>query len=401
MIIPNFGFGGAQKVFADHSQLLLEHANVTEYVFNDFEEKKTYESLAPYKSLNVPGGGAFFERISNFRKRINVFKKLKKEYKPDVTISHLEGADYINLLSGGRDKKIIVIHGSKQNDQNISGITGWIRHRLLMPRLYQKAYRIITVSRDIKREMINSYGLNPGKVVALPNFFDCAAIAKKAMLPINNEWLPLFETNAFKIITFARLATQKNIKAIFPVIAALKKLGLNVKLYILGDGELRSQLIDEAESIGKTWTVWNQIMPGDEQEIFFLGYQANPHAFLKHANLYVMTSLWEGFPMALCEAMASGIAVMAADCPTGPREILDNKELHNGDYGIFECGCLLPIIEVEKNNGQIIIRRWTDTIFNLFNNYVKLKEIANNGLASVQQYDRKTIGKEWLQAYLT
>ena len=395
-LITNFGFGGAQRVLGDHSSLLHDHADVLEVVFNDWDEKRVYETGNPYRSLDVSGGGTPFQRIANFCRRISRLRKLKKEFRPDITISHLEGADYISLLSGGRDKKILVIHGSKQGDQNIAGLVGTLRHKMLMPWLYRKADRIITVSKDIRLELMRHYSIPEEKIMSLPNFFDCNSIAVKASEPVDPALLPLFSKPSFKLITFARLASQKNLSVLFPLFKALQEKGHNVQLYILGDGELRNQLLDEAGAVGKVWQAWNNDAPSADAGIFFLGYQAAPHAFLKHANLFLMPSLWEGFPMALCEAMASGIAVMAADCPTGPKEILDWKE--GEKYGIGTNGALLPVIT--NITDELAILAWASAVASLATMPKQVKDLQQNGMARVRYYDRSVVGPKWCNAYL-
>lgn len=97
MLIPNYGFGGAQRVFADHSLLLKGKAEVSEAVFNDDQQKREYETGHPYISLQVSGGGNVLAQVQNFCRRIRQFRKIKRDFRPDVTISHLEGADYIAL----------------------------------------------------------------------------------------------------------------------------------------------------------------------------------------------------------------------------------------------------------------------------------------------------------------
>ena len=62
--------------------------------------------------------------------------------------------------------------------------------------------------------------------------------------------------------------------------------------------------------------------PPPDADVYFPGFRENPYQFLARARVFVFTSLWEGFPNALIEAMASGAPALSADCAAGPREIL-------------------------------------------------------------------------------
>lgn len=383
-------------MLADHVRLLKTEAEVTECVFNDWDEQRMYDTGVPYRSLEVSGGGDILSRVKNFLLRVKRFRQLKRALRPEITISHLEGADYISLLSGGKDKKIIVIHGSKTGDQNITGMTGRLRHGLLMPWLYGRADRIITVSKAIREEMIRHYDIRPERIISLPNFFDCDAIEQRAAGDIDASLLPLFSRSSFKLITFARLAAQKNLAVLFPLLKALKARAIPVQLYIIGDGELRVTLLEAARAVGSVWSAWNDTPADAAHDIFFVGYQSNPHAFLKHADLYLMTSLWEGFPMALCEAMASGIAVAAADCPTGPSEILGDTE--KPGYGLQSAGALMPVIKDVQDGAAIDY--WAEVIAMLSADADRLRSIRDRGRERVRYYDRANVGPKWKQAYL-
>ena len=121
LLISNLGLGGAQRVFHDHSVELAKHYAVTEAVFN-LDGGDMYPSGNEVRSLEVAGGGSPVEKIRNFGRRIGRLRTLKRRLHTDVCVSHLEGADYVNLLSKGPEKVVLCIHGSKLHDGNI---TGW------------------------------------------------------------------------------------------------------------------------------------------------------------------------------------------------------------------------------------------------------------------------------------
>jgi glycosyltransferase involved in cell wall biosynthesis len=69
------------------------------------------------------------------------------------------------------------------------------------------------------------------------------------------------------------------------------------------------------------------IQEGIDDRVEMIGFKGNPYAYLRHASLFVLSSAWEGSPNALTEALALGIPVVATDCPSGPREILDGGRI--------------------------------------------------------------------------
>ncbi|MFP5264495.1 MAG: glycosyltransferase family 4 protein [Blastocatellia bacterium] len=130
------------------------------------------------------------------------------------------------------------------------------------------------------------------------------------------------------IISMGRLSHQKGFDYLLQAFAHLKPHHRDWKLTILGEGPQRKEL----ESLRRSLLL--------EDSAFLPGAVANPNAFLKQASLFVLPSRYEGFPNALCEAMACGLPVIATDCKYGPQEIVR----HNVD------GLLIP-----RDDGNALI----------------------------------------------
>lgn len=393
LLIPNLGAGGAQKVFRDQVRFYKQHFNVTACVFNlegSFESDQELNLV----TLDVPGGNNPISKAFFFLQRILVLRKLKKRLTIKVSISHLEGADYVNILSSIGEKVICWIHGTKRFDDNIEGATGWIRKKILIPKLYRRCDKLITVSEGIKRELVDDFQFPPSSIQTIVNGFDHEEISRLS------SKTPDFNLKALAIegpvlITHGRLARQKNLSALLDIFFNLKKIRTTSKLIIVGDGELRDQLVSHAGSFGfNVFAAWNNSQPSSAYDVYFTGHTTNPNALLVQADLYLMTSSWEGFPLALCEAMSCGIPVLASDCFTGPREILAPgiKAEQPIESSIeTEFGILMPLAEPPFN-----AELWPQTISRLLEDDQKKRALGSGGRKRALDFDQKEIQKKWL-----
>lgn len=399
LLIPNLGLGGAQRVFHDHSVELAKYYTVTEAVFN-LEGGDVYPSGNPVVSLDVNGGGGSLDKLKNFRRRINRLRQLRERLRPAVVISHLEGADYVNLLSGGPGKVILCVHGSKLHDANIRGAVGWLRKNVLIPLLYNRADRIVTVSRDIIPELVEGFGVKPAKLLTINNFFEVAQIEAKSQEPLSAAEAAVYAA-APVLVTSGRLTLQKNQAPLLDSFAALL-LRQSAKLVFMGDGELREALTTHARNLGlRTYAAWEaaaKLTP--DFDVYFLGMQQNPFKYLRSAVAFVFPSSWEGFPMALGEAMICGLPVLSTDCPTGPREMLAPattlpliplRVAERGAYGI-----LLPMLTqpVSLAADQAI---WTDAMDSVLADSEKQKRLGKLARERMQDFTRERIFDQWVQ----
>lgn len=397
LLIPNLGLGGAQRVFHDHSVELAKHYAVTEAVFNT-EGGNVYPSGNEMVSLDVGGGGSPVEKIRNFGRRVGRLRALKGRLRADVCVSHLEGADYVNLLSKGSEKVVLCIHGSKLHDGNITGLVGWLRKKVLMPGLYNRADKIVTVSRDINPELINGFGVKPEKLITINNFFEVAQIAAKSRETLTAAEQAVYAA-APVLVTSGRLTIQKNQAPLLDAFAALLKRRA-AKLVFVGDGELRDDLTRRARQLGlRVYEAWNQDALTPDYDVYFVGLQQNPFKYIRPAALFVFPSAWEGFPMALGEAMICGVPAVTTDCPTGPREILapstgtPAKAIREAEKAEF--GVLMPML----NQPATLVADqhvWTDTLDQLLGDAAERERLGRLASQRMQDFSREKIFRQWV-----
>jgi glycosyltransferase involved in cell wall biosynthesis len=389
IIIPNLGRGGAQRVFHQQMQHLSRHFKVLGCVFNwngSFEEDKTLNII----SLDVPGGKTWMHKVYYFILRTLRLRKLKREKNIDVSISHLEGADYVNLLSRGSEKVICWIHGTKKFDENITGLLGLVRHHILMPLVYRRAEKIVTVSGGIQEELKMSIKGVESRIETIYNGFDVEGIQKLSVEKADEGFIELCQKSKV-IITHCRLSKQKNLIALIYIYKELLKIA-SPKLVIIGDGELREELLYACKQMKlKTWACWENLAWSDSCNVFFLGQQQNPFKYLRHASLYIMTSNWEGFPLALCEAMVCKLPVIASDCYTGPREILNPEiisplPVSKPYYATF--GLLMPLANIDTNPS---IKVWANEVQRLLENTAQMNKYSKEGIERIKEFDLDSI----------
>jgi len=395
LLITNYGIGGAQRAFYDHGIFLKEKYDVAEAVFDIDEAPQVYVSGNPVYSLNVKGGQGIKGKVMNFRQRCARLKALITEKNRDLCISHMDGANWVNILSRSSAKKILFVQGTVLHDYGISNWIRILRKKFIIPYLYNKADLTVVVSDGIKHELQHNCGVK--KVETIPNFFDTEDIQRKADIPLSAEWEAIFAGNEV-VITSGRLHVQKKQRFLLPVFRELLQKRKNLKLIILGDGPLRQELFDEARSLGlRYYSGWDRQQGlSSDYDIYFPGYVDNPFQFLRRATLFAFPSGWEGFPLALCEAMISGVPVLSADCPTGPREIIAPGTF-DPDYRLTaiertEYGYLLPMPGKAEFD-----RTWTEALTEMLDDANARKRLAANGRERMKAFDKSVAVQKWIE----
>lgn len=391
LIIPNLGRGGAQVVFRDQLRYYSKQYHAVGCVFN-WDDAFAEDRELNIVSLDIPAGGNILSKVYFFCKRILRLRKMKKQLSVAIAISHLEGADYVNILSHRKERIIAWIHGTKQFDENIAGVLGVLRKKILIPILYKQCDKIVTVSQGIEAELTHHFKLSEEKVQTINNGISLPEILVNSEKEISSDFVKLADRYSI-LITHCRLAKQKNLTALLDIMASLRE-NSNIKLVILGDGELRELLLKRCSFLNlSVFSIWNNEPWRENLNVYFLGHQRNPYPFLKRATLYVMTSQWEGFPLSLCESLACGLPLMAADCRTGPREILCPK-LPTGEPVSVPCkslyGVLMPIPNSENQ-----INVWSKSIVATINDRELRSILSGAALKRARDFDKSNVEDQW------
>ncbi|MCW3161761.1 glycosyltransferase [Chryseobacterium oryctis] len=172
---------------------------------------------------------------------------------------------------------------------------------------YNNYHKVIAQSDDMKKDLIDNFSIKQKKIVKINNPVDFEFINSKLESSIKPE---SFKYNYKNVVAIGNLSGRKGFDNLLKVFSRLKN--ENIILHILGDGDDRELLHQMKDFLGL-----NQVV--------FHGRQENPYQFLKYADLFILSSRYEGFPNVLLEAGACGVYSLANNCPGGINEIIQDN----------------------------------------------------------------------------
>ena len=398
--------GGAERVVSNLSMALGDNYNIKIIIY-DLEEK-TY----PYKGELIriklpfsknPVHNNSIQRTIRFFMLITKLRKLKRDNKIDISVSFGEQANIINVLSKKKEHIYLsmrtTLSKEMQNRPKKRILTGLIK------RLYNRAEAIVVPSALAANDLEQSFDVRKNKLEIIHNYVDSVAINKLSDEPISDtELFSLFRQKI--LLNVGRITPAKGQWLLLHLFKKLKERIPEARLVIIGEGEserhFKMKLVNYAAKLDlKLYDRTAADKFSLDHDVFLLGFDSNPFKYMKQSQLLVFSSTFEGFPNTIIEAMQSGLPVIAADCQSGPREIIapDTDPSKHTSITEFHCsGVLAPSLPTSSIDDPVddsIMIEWENAIITLLDNQELRNKYIQNGIERATAFEKEIILKKW------
>lgn len=336
LISPMLHQGGFERVCVTTARLMEPYFDVTIVIFDSADIAYDVQGLHII-DIQMGAQSGKGRKILNIIRRSRKVKQLKKQMKTDIAYSFGLSANMVNAFSKtGKEKVWLGL-------RSYLDVKETMKIRLFM----RQADSIICCSKTIENELKIKFGFN--KSTTLYNPYDVKMIKEEAYS--RNPELPWgeFDHEGRKIRCMISMGRDDDLKGFWHMLKAFALIHEKMpqtRLIIMGDGTFA-----EYKALAEKLKIANAI--------YFPGMCREPYPYLKMGEIYLLTSLTEGFPNALVEGMSLGLAPVSVNCMSGPAEIL----LEKNDTSLFEqqkkegktpviygeYGILLPMMSREKN----------------------------------------------------
>ena len=303
-VLPNLTGGGAERVFT--------------HLVNNLDRERFEPFLAlgarrgAYLEFINPDISIYDLKAERARNAIPPLLKLVWKLKPSTVVStvgmNLAGALSKPLMPRGT--RVVLREGNSPT----AFLADVARQSPMRAEFYRKCYKYIykladsiICQSDFMREDIERNLRVPSKKLhRIYNPIDFEQLDKLTAAPTEK----FFNHSGVRLITVGRLSYQKAYDLLLEAFAVVRKTNSTATLTFLGEGEDRQSLENLTEDLQLNGSV------------YFPGFQSNPYSYMKQADIFILSSRYEGFSNVIAESLACGTPVVATDCPSAVREVI-------------------------------------------------------------------------------
>ena len=305
IFVPSMQGGGAERMMVNLSNEIATRGYAVDLVL--------VTAVGPYLAEIVAGVRVVDLGAASAMRSVPALVRYFKQTRPNLVISALSHANLVAIFARmlARISTRVII------SERSTLFAPWMPRvlfkerviRWLMKLLYPFADGIVAISRGVQEDIEKWVALPPGRVKTIYNPVVTKELPKLAAAAVPHVWLE--DKQVPVILGAGRLTTQKDFPTLIKAFAIVRK-QRRCRLVILGEGELRGEL----ESLVFELNL--------NEDVLIPGFIENPFPWMKGADLFVFSSIFEGLGGVLIQAMACGTPVISTDCPSGPSEILED-----------------------------------------------------------------------------
>lgn len=308
--LPSLNGGGAERVIIYVAEGFVSQGWLVDLVV--YQAVGAYTAQLP-KQINLVNLNAGSPQM--LTKTLALARYLKS-HRPDILLTTLDDvntAGWARRFVGGSTKVIMLVqnHLSQHFRARHSPLVQQLRTQIVKY-FFPWTDQIVAVSQGVANDVADMMGIPPEKIQVIYNPVVRSDLPQKAAEPVDHPW---FAEQQIPIIMGAgRLVKQKDFATLINAFALVRR-RRPCRLVILGAK-------DHSEAGVKPELLKLIADLEIEQDVAFLGFVENPYRYMARAQVFVLSSIYEGFGIVVAEALAVGTSVVSTDCESGPAEIL-------------------------------------------------------------------------------
>ncbi|MCU7927341.1 MAG: glycosyltransferase [Candidatus Thiodiazotropha sp. (ex Dulcina madagascariensis)] len=294
LFLPDLGMGGAERVFVTLSKYLAQMGYQVDLVLAK-KDGPLLKEVAP--EVNVVDLAVSRSGESGWLFGLRTLFSLRlylRSFPPDIMLSTLTGANLTVLVArliSLRKFRLVIREAA-----TLANVKSGLRLRL-MRFLYPLADKVVVLTEFMKDEMVKSLRLPVEKIAVIGNPVDCERIR---LLAADSDAGQIVDKVAPFAVVVGRLVEQKDFfTAIHAVARVNDERPLN--LVVIGDGPQKEELL----ALARTLNI--------NERVYCLGFQPNPYPWINQADVFILSSKWEGYPNVLLEAMSLGRPIISTE----------------------------------------------------------------------------------------
>lgn len=328
LLKENLMIGGTERSTANISKIISTHCDTRVLLFD--ASLVEYQYGGKLVDMGIPAANSNVKRVIRTIKRAIWYAHYLKNNKINITYQLISIRNPINLLRFRNTAKII-------SARDFAALKAKIKR---YKKCLNNSDALICNSKYIRDYYLSYYPEDKGKVFCIYNIINVEHIIEEGKRNTNEEYLEFLSKHKHNAVSVGRFCREKGFEYLIKAVALVNN-SEDLGLILVGDGELKHEYEKIIYSLGL------------EEKVFLTGFQDNPYKYMSKCNFYILSSISEGFPNVIGEAMALSLPIIATNCFSGPAEILKTDQSYstiNDHFIECEFGILTPPFEEHSDN---------------------------------------------------